>query len=336
MGRLTDAGRPPVAQGRPDLAPYPSPKSFDLKGDRISTEPRTLRYRDVGLFVRSKDSVGDAGSAEGSVSPLDPCERRVDSRRRVERPSLRIESLMRLDFRVRLWLRKAVTALWGYTRKLHMVRFARMLLATGAVSLAVVQTARAGSDITLAAIATGRLYVVGTTERPNTPVVLDGQFRTESNDKSLFQYELLYHPSRCIVSAVIDGKTYEAVVSNCGEVCRPESAGASGAAFIPLPPAGLQSVPAAGPPRQQPSSKGSPPIESFGTAPLMPPTAPRSQSLDARPSAKRDPGRTGARENKSVSVVRPSLPPARPSPRVKTRARPAQPDSDVESPGGEP
>ncbi len=81
----------------------------------------------------------------------------------------------------------------------------------------------AASDIMFAAVATGRLYVVGSTEHPHTPVVLDDQFRTESDDKGKFQYELIYYPARCIVSASIDGKTYEAVVSNCGQRAASES-----------------------------------------------------------------------------------------------------------------
>ena len=77
--------------------------------------------------------------------------------------------------------------------------------------------ARAASDITIAAIATGRLYVVDTTERPKTSVVLEGRFQAESDDKGKFQFEAVYHPARCIVSVQIEGRTYEAVVSNCGQ-----------------------------------------------------------------------------------------------------------------------
>nr|WP_276081416.1 hypothetical protein [Methylobacterium sp. GC_Met_2] len=93
------------------------------------------------------------------------------------------------------------------------------IAAVGAVALLACGSARAASDITIAAIATGRLYVVGTTEQPHMPVVLDGRFRTESDDQGKFQYELVYHPPRCVVSAAIAGKAYDAVVSNCGEQC---------------------------------------------------------------------------------------------------------------------
>jgi hypothetical protein len=93
------------------------------------------------------------------------------------------------------------------------------IAAAGAAALMICGSAQAASDITIAAIATGRLYVVGTTDQPHMPVVLDGRFRTESDDQGKFQYELVYHPPRCIVSAAIDGRTHEAVVSNCGEPC---------------------------------------------------------------------------------------------------------------------
>lgn len=99
-----------------------------------------------------------------------------------------------------------------------MVRLISIATAAGA-ALLTCGPAWAASDITIASIATGRLYVVGTTDQPHTPVVLDGQFRTESDDQGKFQYELVYHPARCIVSAQIAGKAYEAVVSNCGETC---------------------------------------------------------------------------------------------------------------------
>jgi hypothetical protein len=93
--------------------------------------------------------------------------------------------------------------------------------------LAVGGPVQAASDVTLAAITAGRLYVVGTTDNPHTPVVLDGQFQTESDDKGRFQYELLYHPARCVVSATIEGKAYGAVVSNCAEQCSVPMTGAT-------------------------------------------------------------------------------------------------------------
>ena len=80
----------------------------------------------------------------------------------------------------------------------------------------------AASDITIAAIATGRLYILGTTERPNTSVVLEGRFEAESDDKGKFQFEVVYHPARCIVGVQIEGRTYEAVVSNCGQQGSPD------------------------------------------------------------------------------------------------------------------
>lgn len=111
------------------------------------------------------------------------------------------------------------------------------ILTAGAVALTTCGSALAASDITVAAIATGRLYVLGSTEHPHTAVLLDGQFRTESDERGSFQYELVYHPARCIVSATIDGKAHEAVVSNCGQQAQSASPQNSGAAFAPpVPP----------------------------------------------------------------------------------------------------
>ncbi|MCJ2090020.1 hypothetical protein MKK88_29120 [Methylobacterium sp. E-005] len=101
------------------------------------------------------------------------------------------------------------------------------IAAAGAAALLTSGSAWAASDITIASIATGRLYVIGTTDQPHMPVELDGQFRTESDDQGKFQYELVYHPPRCIVSAAIAGKTYEAVVGNCGETCAPPTGAAA-------------------------------------------------------------------------------------------------------------
>jgi hypothetical protein len=80
------------------------------------------------------------------------------------------------------------------------------------------ESARAAEGaIKLAGVAAGRLYVYGFTDRPQVAVVLEGRFRTTSDDKGKFEFEVIYHPARCIVSAVAEGKTSEAVVSNCGQ-----------------------------------------------------------------------------------------------------------------------
>ena len=86
--------------------------------------------------------------------------------------------------------------------------------------------AQASSDITIPLIATGKLYVIGTTERPHMRVILEGSFQAESDDKGTFQFEVVYHPARCIVGVQIEGKTYEAVVSSCEQQkssCQPRT-----------------------------------------------------------------------------------------------------------------
>lgn len=73
------------------------------------------------------------------------------------------------------------------------------------------------SDVTIASIAIGRLYVIGSTERPYTLVTLENEFKTESNDKGQFQFETIYHPASCIIRVDIEGQSYKAVVSNCAQ-----------------------------------------------------------------------------------------------------------------------
>ncbi len=76
-----------------------------------------------------------------------------------------------------------------------MCRLVRIVsIVAGAGALVACGPAWAAPEITLAAIATGRLYIVGTTEKPHMPVVLEDKFRTESDDKGKFQYELVYIP----------------------------------------------------------------------------------------------------------------------------------------------
>ncbi|MCJ2071278.1 hypothetical protein MKK75_21200 [Methylobacterium sp. J-030] len=161
------------------------------------------------------------------------------------------------------------------------------IAAAGAAALLMSGSARAASDITIASIAIGRLYVVGTTEQPHMPVVLDGQFRTESDDRGKFQYELIYHPSRCIVSAVIAGKTVEAVVSNCGEQCvTPASTGDQ--------------------------HGGGKPTQSAAPAPTPPMPGP-TVSADATGGSEGPSARAPAPTPPRSRIARPPLPPQRPN-----------------------
>jgi hypothetical protein len=98
--------------------------------------------------------------------------------------------------------------------------FSAAMTATAAL-LSLSTPVSAASDITTAVITTGRLYVIGTTERPHTTVVLDERFDTESDDNGIFEYNLVYHPASCIVAATIEGVTHEAVVGNCGQQVMP-------------------------------------------------------------------------------------------------------------------
>jgi hypothetical protein len=200
-------------------------------------------------------------------------------------------------------------------------RLLSIAAAAQAATLSLYGPAFAASDITIAAIATGRLYVVGTTERPHTPVVLDDQFRTTSDDKGKFQYELTYHPARCIVSAVIEGKAYEAVVSDCGQQCPPGPSRGSEAVVAarsePLPsrPAGLSGSAGAPEPKglSQPTEAAVPagptrtnPVPEERSAVIEPPPQPSVETRGANP------------------ISNPPLPPKRPIFQTDAQARPPQ------------
>lgn len=201
-----------------------------------------------------------------------------------------------------------------------MLRFLSIIVAAQVTMLSVHGTASAASDITLAAISTGRLYVVGTTERPHTPIVLDDQFRTVSDDKGTFQYELVYHPARCIVSATIEGKAYEAVVSNCGQQCSPGPTQGSGAvaAVRPQPgpgrPAGLAAPAGASGPQ------GSQSIE------VTPPAGQRQKNQMLSNSSVFVEGASRLKdETRSMGrIANPPLPPQRPVLRANAQARSSQ------------
>ncbi|MER2194280.1 hypothetical protein [Methylobacterium brachiatum] len=204
-----------------------------------------------------------------------------------------------------------------------MVRFASIVAAAGA--LATCGPAWAAPEITLAAIATGRLYVVGTTDRPHMPVVLEDKFRTESDDKGKFQYELVYHPARCIVAATIDGKAVEAVVSNCGQQCTlapPNAAAGAASAAAPLPAmpgrAGLPA--AAGPPtRALPQNRANA---------ATPSERPGATSEPAAPA----PAGPAAGASRKVQIERPPRPPQRPVTQAPPQARAVQPAKPARKP----
>lgn len=85
----------------------------------------------------------------------------------------------------------------------------------GGMMGAPIAEARGVSDISMAALALGRLYVVGTTAEPHTPVTLDHRFHTTSDEAGRFSFEEIYSPVTCIVGINVDARTYTAVVSNC-------------------------------------------------------------------------------------------------------------------------
>ncbi|MCJ2095567.1 MULTISPECIES: hypothetical protein [unclassified Methylobacterium] len=201
-----------------------------------------------------------------------------------------------------------------------MVRFASIVAAAGVGALVTCGSAWAGSEITVAAIATGRLYIVGTTEGPRRPVVLENRFRTESDDKGTFQYELIYHPARCIVSATIDGKTVEAVVSNCSQHCEvvPQSAAAAGpAAAVPVPGQGGPAAAAGRTPPRSPQHNRA----AIATPPAR--TGPAAEP-SAAPAGQRAGAPNRARIERPPSPPQRSVSPAPPQARAVQPVKPAR------------
>ena len=182
------------------------------------------------------------------------------------------------------------------------------ILTAGAVALTTCGSAFAASDITVAAIATGRLYVLGSTEHPHTTVLLDGQFRTESDERGSFQYELVYHPARCIVSATIDGKAHEAVVSNCGQQAQSGSPQNTGTAFAPPIP----------PRRPAPAARRAATPTSAETARSATPSDPAEQTpaatpANGKPAAARPAVPPVDQRRRRTQTAQPPAPPARPN-----------------------
>ncbi len=89
--------------------------------------------------------------------------------------------------------------------------------AEAALLRALDEAAAAGElSVVSAAIENGRLSVVGVTDGPRARVVLDGRFRTRSNGRNVFRFDLLYRPGDCQVEVSSgDGKA-EALVQYCG------------------------------------------------------------------------------------------------------------------------
>ena len=180
------------------------------------------------------------------------------------------------------------------------------------------EPASAGSTIAVATITAGRLYVLGTTERPHTPVILDDQFRTESDDWGGFQYDLVYHPAPCIVSATIEGKAYKAVVSDCSQRGFPGPAQGSGAVAAARP------EPALGQPAEVrvPAEVPQPPGANLSTNVTLPTGEVRTNQLPSNSSAMNENASRMKDEMRGASpILNPPLPPERPRLQVDTQVR---------------
>ena len=225
-----------------------------------------------------------------------------------------------------------------------MIRAVSIAIAAEALLLGLCQTSLAASDITIAAIATGRLYVVGTTERPHQPVVLDGQFQTESDEAGKFQYALIYHPARCIVSATIADKAYEAVVGNCGQQGPPGSVNSSspmnGATRAGLATQGPPGPP--GPPGPQgPAGPAGPPGPAGTPGPATTAVLGSGASLSAppiaaTPMANKPLGETTRIMAKPTPIAQPPAPTQRPALAAAPPAKPVRPPPPVRKPKPKP
>ena len=195
-----------------------------------------------------------------------------------------------------------------------MLRLLSIVVAAQAATL----SAYAASDITLAAMAKGRLYVLGMTERPHTLVVLDQQFRTESDDNGAFQYELTYHPAPCIVSATIDGRAYRAVVSNCSQQGFFGPSQSSGAVAAARPEPALDQPAKVKAPAEVPRSPGS----NLSSNATLPEGQVRTNHFQSNLSAMNKDDSRIKDEMKGASLIsHPPLPPQRPRLQVNAQVR---------------
>lgn len=195
--------------------------------------------------------------------------------------------------------------------------------AGGCLALALGTSARAAPAITAAAIATGRLYVVGTTDQPHTSVSLDGKFTAESDDKGKFQFELVYYPAGCVVRATIGGNTVEAKVQQCGEICMP-------VLEANAPPASKLSSPK--PPSGRLLRAPTPPVRPHGIA-LAAPEAPATTSA-LKPPALAHPQPKAGRT--AEPIPHHPLPAQRPTEASKVAAKRRAPAAVVEPPATKP
>jgi hypothetical protein len=205
--------------------------------------------------------------------------------------------------------------------------------AVGFLTVALADPSHAASTVTAAAITTGRLYVVGTTERPHTKVSLNDKFTAESDDRGKFQFELVYYPVGCVVRTTIDGKTIETTVQHCGEICtpapqssglvapklgRPESPGRPSSAAPPLIPPGGMALTA-------------PEMRATGGAFAPPASLRQKAGTTAHPTPQATPPRRPSESTRATAKSRaPVSPPRPPVTRAQPRPKPAQegsPDS---------
>jgi len=97
----------------------------------------------------------------------------------------------------------------------------------------------AAVSIAEAKIANGKLVVSGAGASGNEDVMLDGKFTVKSSRRGRFSFEVVYHPTGCIVEVSSKDQRVKAVVADCGQqgpAGPPGPAGTIGQSGPPGPP----------------------------------------------------------------------------------------------------
>src|SRR4051812_13748728 len=84
-------------------------------------------------------------------------------------------------------------------------------------------------EIIGARITGGDLWIVGRSDHPASQVTLDDLFTETSDSRGRFQFRIVYHPARCIVTLKVASDTRDVVIANCGQAGPAGPRGDSGA-----------------------------------------------------------------------------------------------------------
>jgi hypothetical protein len=77
--------------------------------------------------------------------------------------------------------------------------------------------AKAEISIAVARIAEGYLWVIGQAAESEVEIRLDDRFVERTDRRGNFQFRIVYHPARCIVTLATPAETREAAIDGCGQ-----------------------------------------------------------------------------------------------------------------------